>query len=156
MIDTADFNRTKTSEIDAHIRQISIFWNNISTLESEFCEDSGERLSIIMFFQKELYEKYKHFFIGKFRVFFLEPFTTDALIYYYKQQFNNDAYPFTEEALKELAVLSRGIFRRFKNLIGTCLDNYVSRTISSESTISQLIYLEEKDNQNNRERGNTR
>ncbi|RLG16390.1 hypothetical protein DRN63_04240 [Nanoarchaeota archaeon] len=51
-----------------------------------------------------------------------KPLNPKQMADYFEKRFPN--HPFTREALEELAALSRGIFRRFKKYIQTCLENY--------------------------------
>jgi len=143
LIDTADFNKTKTSELDNHIKQIQDLWNTLMEKEYEYDRDYENKINIVLFFQKEIYDRYRHFFIGKFKpIYFIEPFTPNELVGYYRHKFG-DVYPFTLEALTELAVLSRGIFRRFKTYISLCLDN-----VTMTRNIQQDNYLLPEDNKN--------
>jgi hypothetical protein len=149
LIDTADFNKNKTSELDHHLKQIQEIWNTLCELEND--DDYENKINIVLFFQKEIYDHYRHFFIGKFKpIYFIEPFPAETLVNYYYHKFGS-TWPFIPEALTELAVLSRGIFRRFKTYIGLCLDNVtMTRNIQDNSSL-----LLENVGNNTRERGNS-
>ena len=140
IIDTADFNKTKTNELDHHIKQIQELWNTIYESYNEYDTDYNLHINIVVFLQQEIYDKYRHFFIGKFKpVYFIEPFKPLSLVNFYKHKFDSTG-PFTPEALIELAVLSRGIFRRFKTYIGICLDNMnVTMTPNTDNNSSLLL-----------------
>lgn len=141
IIDTADFNKTKTNELDHHIKQIQELWNIIYENYNEFDTEYNLHINIVVFLQQEIYDRYRHFFIGKFKpVYFVEPFKPLTLVNFYKHKFGSSD-PFSPEALTELAVLSRGIFRRFKIYIGLCLDNIndVTMTPNIDNNTSLLL-----------------
>jgi hypothetical protein len=147
LIDTADFNKTKTNELDHHIQQIQNLWNRITTSYNDVDTEYSQQINIVVFLQQEIYDKYRHFFIGKFKpVYFVEPLKPISLVNFYKHKFDSTV-PFSPEALTELAVLSRGIFRRFKTYIGLCLDN-ISYTITKNTDNTTTLLLEDNLNNN--------
>ena len=146
LIDTADFNKTKTNELDQHIQQIQNLWNTINEGYNEYGTEYKQQVNIVVFLQQEIYDKYRHFFIGKFKpVYFIEPLKPISLVNFYKHKFGNTE-PFTPEALTELAVLSRGIFRRFKTYIGICLDNVTYTITQNLNTTTNLLLERELNN----------
>ena len=84
--------------------------------------------NIVIFLQKEALPL--HFFLGKMVYFEIKPWKPEDLTGYYKEllrQFAgnlgmNETFPFMEDALNEIAILSRGIFRKFKEYLAACLD----------------------------------
>jgi len=100
-------------------------WNNLTKID----EEEGQQVNLVIFFQKELWDKHGNFFFGKMKEFVLDPLQPSLLKCHYLNLFGS-AFPFEKPALKELAVMSRGVFRRFKNYVGICLDNIFSYTIT--------------------------
>jgi hypothetical protein len=145
LIDTEDFNKTKTNALDLTIKQIQDLWVKINCNFNEYDTPYEQQLNIVVFLQKEIYDRYRHFFIGKFKpIYNIEPLKPLSLVNFYKHKFDS-AEPFAPEALMELAVLSRGIMRRFKTYIGLCLDN-LTHTMTSNTDNTTNLLLEEENN----------
>ena len=81
----------------------------------------GSKPNLVIFFQRELFKRQSHMFLGKFDIENLEPFTAAQMLEAYKHKFET-TYPFDENALLEVARMSRGIFRRFLKYIRVCID----------------------------------
>ena len=139
LIDTPDYNRKSTSSFASDLRELEKFWLSILRYGDE---DEGQQVNLVMFFQKELWDLRPSFFCGKFNEKTLNPLTPKQLTEYYKTTLG-DYYPFTEEALKELADLSRGIFRRFKKYVGLCVEQIGDLETSLEpSDVNAVIDLD--------------
>jgi hypothetical protein len=117
LIDLPDYDRSNIRQMTKDLTAIQEWWEGIFTSQVEGYE---QNVSLVIFFQKELFQG--HFFMGKLDVYELKPLTPDQLLSCYKGRFKSFE-PFVEEALKELAFLSRGIFRRFKKYVRICLDH---------------------------------
>ena len=76
------------------------------------------------------------------KVIDLKPFTPDEMTSYFFSRFplNN---PFEKDAIPEIAALSRGIMRRFKNYINIALENSVEGSMITKQNITQWIGLEQ-------------
>jgi DNA-binding MarR family transcriptional regulator len=108
LIDLPDYKHNDRRVLERHLNEIQKFWSEV-----------GGRPTLIFFVQKELLP-IDHFFLGKCITVELKPFTPEQLVEAYKKNFK-DAYPFTDEALLELAKISRGVWRRYKKYIYRCL-----------------------------------
>jgi hypothetical protein len=126
-IDLPDYDTGNVAQMNRDLANLQTLWE---TMFNKTEGIYGQTSNIIVFFQKELF--HGHFLMKKFDVYEIQPIKPGSLTEYYKKRFG--LAPFTEEALQELAVLSRGIFRRFKRYIRICLEN--SYTISAPMTIS--------------------
>jgi hypothetical protein len=139
LIDLPDYDRNSSREMYKDLTALQSWWENIFT---ENFEGYKQNVNLVLFFQKELF--HGHFFIGKLDTYELKPLTPDELTEYFKKTFGNYA-PFTEEAIKEIGMLSRGIFRRFKKYIRICLDHYFDNTITqvTRENVNNWISLDE-------------
>ena len=118
LIDLPDYDRSNIRQMTKDLTAIQDWWENVFT---SAVEGYSQNVNLVLFFQKELF--HGHFFMGKLDIFELRPYTPQHLIGCYRGLFGSTE-PFTEEALNEIAILSRGIFRRFKKYIRICLENY--------------------------------
>ena len=75
------------------------------------------RRSLIVSLQKEL--STGHYLLGKGEMFELRPLTVEELVDFYIKKFKT-TWPFDTESLRLIALISRGIFRRFMRYIGMC------------------------------------
>jgi hypothetical protein len=151
IVDTMDYNKNKLSQLDHHINQLQEFWIELNQSYDDNCAEYNQHLNLAVFIQKEIFDKYKHFFLGKFNPkYFIDPFPAKSLVNFYIHKFDS-CFPFTQEALTELAVLSRGLFRRFKSYIAICLDN--SYTITLNNHTNTHLLLEREINNSILERG---
>lgn len=114
LIDTPDYSKTDKRRLDRDLEGIYWFWNNLA----HRCGPS-----IVVAMQEEMFRG--HFFLGKMRKVKLLPLSADQMLRAYRLRFDTFE-PFTEEALRLLARMSRGIFRRFKNYISETLDLWAS------------------------------
>jgi len=129
LIDMPDYDRNNSKEMHNDLTKLQFWWENVFT---DQLEGYTQHVNLVLFFQKELF--HGHFFFGKLDVYELKPLTPDQLLECYRSLFN-DFYPFTEDALREIAILSRGVFRRFKKYIRICLDQAF---LSNSNTITEI------------------
>lgn len=110
LIDMPDYSKSNMSLMNSDIDELQAFWD---------LARGGEyphKCHVIITVQKELVMKNPHFFWGKCDITTLEPLTIDELVDAYKF-ITKDNMVFTDEALRLLAQLSRGVFRRFKKYV---------------------------------------
>jgi len=118
-IDTPDYAIRDVRKINGDLTELSKIW--------KYLRSQGCRANIVIFFQKELVEKTDHFFLRKITdIVELKPLSPQQLIEAFKLRFKT-CEPFSEEALKLIAELSRGVFRRFKRYIQLCLEDMLDR-----------------------------
>jgi len=116
IVDLWDYTKSSQREIVKALDAIQDFWLYCCRRQKR----SGDPVpNFVVFLQKEALPL--HFFLGKFEYFELKPWKPSALVDCYIQIWKSP-FPFTMEALQEIAFLSRGIFRKFKEYIATCLD----------------------------------
>jgi hypothetical protein len=132
LIDLPDYDRNSSKEMYRDLNALQSWWENIFTDASE---GYTQNVNLVLFFQKELF--HGHFFIGKLDTYELKPLTPDELTEYFKKTFGDYA-PFTEEAIKQIGMLSRGIFRRFKKYIRICLDHYFNCNTITPITLENV------------------
>jgi GTPase SAR1 family protein len=141
LIDLPDYDRSNISKLRKQLDDFQALWERrIVSHEGGYFQN----VNIVFFFQKELF--YGHFWLGKLDTYEIKPLSHEELISCYKRNFGS-TFPFQEEALKTLALLSRGIFRRFKKYVRMCLDNYFEadvdvvkpENIREWITLNQLI-----------------
>jgi hypothetical protein len=135
LVDMPDYDRNNRREMSRDFTNLQAWWENVLT--DQF-EGYTQNINLVLFFQKELF--HGHFFMGKLDVYELKPLTPDELLKCYKNLFQSFD-PFTEDALSEIAVLSRGIFRRFKKYVRICLDHYFSMNFDF-NTLTHKITVE--------------
>lgn len=116
-IDLWDYSKSSRTDIVKALDGIQEYWRMRC---SRHKKEKWELPNIVVFVQKEA--RRDHFFLGKMETFEIQPIKPENLVGVYKTFFGSEA-PFTEEALHEIAVLSQGVFRRFKKYIATCFDN---------------------------------
>jgi len=90
-------------------------------------ESKTSRRVIVVTVQKELFGG--HYLFGKGEVFELRPLTTNELVFFYRKKFRS-IYPFSEESLRLVARLSRGVFRRFLRYVKLCVEDMLRRGAS--------------------------
>lgn len=136
LIDTPDYGRKDVRLINRDLTQISEFWN---ALRERRCY-----ANIVVFLQKELVRRQQHFFLLKMTPFIELDFKCEELLQFYKSRFNSYT-PFNEESLKEIARLSKAIFRRFQRYIHlTVLDMLqTSKNVVSVEDVKRVITDEE-------------
>jgi len=112
IVDLWDYTKSSQRAIVKALDAVQDFW-------LARCRSENPIPNFVVFLQKEALPL--HFFLGKFETFELKPWRPEALVEYYIKIWGGP-FPFTREALYEVAFLSRGIFRKYKEYIATCLD----------------------------------
>ena len=136
-IDLPDYSKERIGNMLKDLKAVEDFWDTVLKTKE------GATLFVIAI-QKELFKG--HFFFGKMDIYEIEPLTTEELLSAYSEQFKTYE-PFTEEALEQIAKLSRGIFRRFLKYICICIENHITseetgfinlKTVEKAITLNQL------------------
>ena len=139
LIDLPDYDRNNINQMSKDLTLIQEWWENLCKFHDY---EYKQKVNLVLFIQKELFRG--HFFLGKFDVYEIKPFTPKMLTEFYEAIFGS-SFPFTEEALREIAVLSRGVFRRFKKYIRICLDRLLQSglNIITLENVRQWITLDQ-------------
>ncbi|MCD6529029.1 hypothetical protein J7L06_01910 [Candidatus Bathyarchaeota archaeon] len=139
LMDFPDYDKRSRSRMIRDLAAFQSWWENVL----EKYEGYEQSFNLVVFWQKELWGG--HFSFGKFDVIELKPWPPEKLAEVIDK---NWEHPFTKEALIELGVLSRGIWRRFKKYIRICLDHYYAmkekkmidrKQIKEWITLDQLV-----------------
>jgi hypothetical protein len=129
LIDMPDYSQKGSWKINKDLDGITALWNMLRSRYS--------KINIIVCLQQELVMKQPHLILGKMDKIFLKTLTAEQLLEAYKQFFVSYE-PFSEDALRLVAKLSRGVFRRFKNYVRLCLE-----LVSIEGTAGASISVEQ-------------
>ena len=122
LIDMPDYTKSTAHSMNRDIDNVQQLWQRIQA------EDKRKEISFIIAFQKEMVMKHPHFFIGKMDIVTLKPLKPEELIEAYKLH-NKTIEPFTEDALRLIGELSRGIFRRFLKYIQITIEKNLNAEI---------------------------
>lgn len=106
LIDTPDYSKTDRRLMAKDLEGIYWIWNFVTRHNAE--------ANIVVAIQKEMFRD--HFFFDKMEKVELEPLKPEQMVEAYRKRFKV-IDPFTEDALLNLARMSRGIFRRFLRYI---------------------------------------
>ncbi len=145
LIDLPDYSKTDRRMLARDLGFVQMIWRSMMS-------QLDNRTNLVLFMQEETF--HDHFFLGKMDVVRIKPLTAQQLLSAYKQRFET-CDPFTEQAILQLARLSRGIFRRFLQYIRLCLDHqklsgnqptlldedFVGKVVTKEQ-LSQDLYAE--------------
>jgi len=118
LIDLWDYSKTDQREIVKSLDAIQEWWQHRYVEYSRYKKCLP---NIVIFLQKESLPL--HFFLGKMEYFELKPWRAEQLAEYYHFAFETYE-PFTKEALVEIGVLSQGVFRKFKEYISACMNEW--------------------------------
>lgn len=113
LLDMPDYSQKGCWKINKDLDSIGDLWNLL--------KDRCSGVNILVCLQQELVMKMPHLILGKMDKIVLKALTVEQLLAAYKQFFESYE-PFTEAALRLMAALSRGVFRRFKNYVRLCLE----------------------------------
>lgn len=105
VIDLPDYGKRNRAAMNKDLRAIADLW-----VKSEGVWIIG--------IQKEMFKD--EFFFGKMSIVELSPLKPPEMVEAYKRKWMS-VEPFTEDALIQLAALSRGIFRRFLKYVMACI-----------------------------------
>lgn len=137
IVDLWDYSKTVTKDIIKALDALQDVWL-FRCREADKIKKPVP--NIVVFLQKEVLPL--HFFLGKMTLFKLEPWGPSELISFYKKQFGS-TFPFSEEALTEIAFLSNGIFRKFKEYIAACLETLFQNQTPADITADTQISLDD-------------
>jgi len=126
LIDFPDYSRLNQAQLIKNLDEFAKWWESVILADCEGVYN--QKPNVIIFFQKELFSG--HFLFGKFDVCELRPMTPQLLIRILKENCGS-IEPFTVEALEYLGRLSRGIIRRFKKYVKTCLEKALQHSCNS-------------------------
>jgi len=113
LIDLPDYSKTDRRLMARDLSQIYWLWNTLISQDSD--------ANLVIAVQKEMLGN--HFFFNKMRIVEIEPLSPDQIVRVYLQTFHGP-HPFTNEALTALAIMSRGIFRRFLRYVTLTLESW--------------------------------
>jgi hypothetical protein len=112
LIDMPDYSQKGSWKINKDLDGVGALWSMLKNTSN---------VNILVCLQQELVLKQPHLILGKMDKIILKTLTVDQLLEAYGQFFENYE-PFIEDALRLIAKLSRGVFRRFKNYVRLCLE----------------------------------
>ena len=95
LIDLPDYDRNNINQMSKDLTLIQEWWENLCKFRDY---EYKQKVNLVLFIQKELFRG--HFFLGKFDVYEIKPFTPKMLTEFYEAIFGS-SFPFTEEALQE-------------------------------------------------------
>jgi hypothetical protein len=156
LIDMQDYATDEKRSMLSDIFEIGRIWERITNNAlSKDCigkdpshKDMKEAPpNLVVVLQKELAVDdqgvFTHYFLGKARFIELKPFSSPELVEAFRNQFNSDISPFTEDALNWIAMMSRGIFRRFlkytKNSLEREMKRFFSLPLEQQKSIEMVI-----------------
>jgi hypothetical protein len=113
LIDLPDYARSDKRLLMRHLSEVYSLWMRVSQLTTPPV--------IVLAIQKEVLQG--HFFFDKMIKIELEPLTSDQMIQSYEGLFGHTD-PFTESAILTLAIMSRGIYRRFKRYVALTIESF--------------------------------
>jgi DNA polymerase III delta prime subunit len=116
-IDLPDYSKRNRGDMTRDLRAIETLWKTLQYGEYEIYQ------IIVLGIQKEMFGG--HFFFGKMDIVEIPPFKPTEMVEAYKQKWqaiNNGLYIITEDALLQIAELSRGVFRRFLKYLQRCIE----------------------------------
>jgi hypothetical protein len=118
LIDTPDYAKTDRRLMTKDLEEIYWLWNWICQAANS---EDQTRPNIVVAIQKEMF--HGHFFLDKMDKVELEPLRPEQMVEAYRKRFKS-VDPFTDDALLNLARMSRGIFRRFLRYITLTLSHW--------------------------------
>jgi hypothetical protein len=115
--------------------------DELQRMWSYFMERQSNKASFLIAVQKEIIMRKPHFFFGKVMWSTLKPLTPEQLLEAYLQKWKSYE-PFDEAALRLLAKLSRGVFRRFLKYVHLALRAGVKTDLISTDDVGNVISSE--------------
>lgn len=97
---------------------IQQLWNSLAL--------QGWNGNIVISLQRELLgeEGVSHYFLGKTSIYEIKPFSSDEILELYKMRWKSTS-PFTENALRYVCRMARGITRRWLRYLGIILQSWL-------------------------------
>jgi hypothetical protein len=133
-IDMPDYNKTNLQLMGKDVDELQWMWNY-------FMERQWSKISILISVQKEIIMRKPHFFFGKVMWSALKPLTPEQLLEAYLQKWKSYE-PFSEAALRLVAKLSRGVFRRFLKYVHFAIRAGVKTDLISTDDVGNVISSE--------------
>jgi hypothetical protein len=133
-IDMPDYNKTNLQLMSKDVDELQRMW-------SYFMERDWSKTSILISVQKEIIMRKPHFFFGKVMWSALKPLTPEQLLEAYLQKWKSYE-PFDEAALRLIAKLSRGVFRRFLKYVHLALRADVKAGLISSDDVGNVVSSE--------------
>jgi hypothetical protein len=139
LIDLPDYAKNSTASINSDIETLQELYKMWNT---------HGHMVLVLTLQEEIGE-FGHFFFGKATVIQLNPLSQDEMLQVFKLNFP-DISPLTEDSIKRLAKISRGVMRRFKQYaylvlceakksnVETITPEFVEATIPFERKLSDM------------------
>ncbi len=128
LVDSRDYSRSDRRQMNTDIMGVQMLWQKIQEAVEPY---EGSMPNLVFTIQKEMFYSegsFSHYFLGKSRVFEIQPFPAFDLVEAFKIEFEAGVWkPFIDEAaLQYLAKMSRGIFRRFLRYIQLALEQFMA------------------------------
>jgi hypothetical protein len=138
LIDAPDYSKTDRRLMAKDLDEIYWLWDLLCKASPSA---GGAKPSIVVAVQKEMFRD--HFFFDKMVKVELEPLKPEQIVEAYQKRFKTYE-PFTEDALLNLARMSRGIFRRFLRYITLALQysELHGKKIIGTETVKAAVTLE--------------
>jgi hypothetical protein len=133
-IDMPDYNKTNLQLMGKDVDELQRMWNY-------FMESESMKTSFLIAVQKEIVMKKPHFFFGKVMWSTLKPLTPEQLLEAYLQKWKSYE-PFTEDSLRLIAKLSRGVFRRFLKYLHFAIRASIKNDLISIDDVGKAISSE--------------
>ncbi len=128
LIDIPDYSKTDQRKLNRDLNEIYWLWDALMK--------QGRNPTLVIAIQKEISPD--HFFLDKMHLIELRPLSNEQILKVYMKQFGTFE-PFTEDAIKLLAQMSRGIFRRFIKYIYKTLENRDDVTRITEEDVRNSV-----------------
>lgn len=118
LIDLPDYPRGGKQAMSRDLGDIQKLWNNLALQAWDG--------NIVISLQRELLgeEGVSHYLLGKTSIYEIKPFSSTEILELYTMKWNS-ASPFTEDALKYVCVMARGITRRWLRYLGIILQSWL-------------------------------
>lgn len=134
LIDMADYAKSDRRMMNHDLDDIQELWQKLQV-------ETDSDVSFIIAIQKELFKG--HFFFGKLDVVNIGLLKPKELVEAYKMRWEK-SYPFTEDALLQIAKMSRGVFRRFLKYMKLCLEHNLLKAPVTIDHVKEAISLEQQ------------
>ena len=115
LIDMPDYSRTDSRLLSRDLDEIQELWSSVNRL------DVPKKPNFVIALQKEVFDKKSHFLYDKMDMVIVSPLEPEQILNVFLKRFGSP-HPFTDDALLDLARMSRGVFRRFLRYVLMTLD----------------------------------
>ena len=140
LFDLRDYDKSRRGDLDKDLTIIEQVWREASeshnlALKRYSKEEVEPMPNFVIFLQEELFKS--HFFLGKTpSAIRIQPLKPEEFLQYFKQRFPNN--PFEDDAICEIVILARGIWRKIKFYINECLTKCKDSKITVE-VVHQIL-----------------